>query len=109
MYQLGYSSIRLSGQILMSAGLPIKFYTLDDSLMFLLTCTFRCKPLLSTGALTAIARNHDSSTLLPAPPHDGVDRMNGMYTVKTYEKDLVDKSEASPRRLYVNTGSASSK
>ncbi len=35
-YQLGYSTVCLSGQILMSAGLPIKFYTLDDSIMFYL-------------------------------------------------------------------------
>ena len=30
-YQLGYSTVCLTGQILMSAGLPVKFYTLDDS------------------------------------------------------------------------------
>lgn len=36
LYQLGFSTVRLTGDILMSAGLPIKFYTLDDSLMFTL-------------------------------------------------------------------------
>jgi hypothetical protein len=36
-YQLGFSSVCLSGQILMKAGLPVKFYTLDDSVMFTLT------------------------------------------------------------------------
>ena len=35
-YQLGHSSCIMTGQILMKAGLPIKFYTLDDSLMFTL-------------------------------------------------------------------------
>lgn len=33
-YQLGYASVTLSGAHLMQAGLPIKFYTLDDSVMF---------------------------------------------------------------------------
>jgi hypothetical protein len=37
LYQLGFSTVHLTGDILMSAGLPIKFYTLDDSLMFTLT------------------------------------------------------------------------
>lgn len=35
-YQLGYSSIFLTGDILMKAGMPVKFYTLDDSVMFIL-------------------------------------------------------------------------
>ena len=35
-YQLGYDSVTLSGAHLMNAGLPIKFYTLDDSVMFVL-------------------------------------------------------------------------
>ena len=34
-YQLGYSTVCLTGQILMSAGLPVKFYTLDDSVWIL--------------------------------------------------------------------------
>jgi hypothetical protein len=34
LYQLGHASVFFTGAILMSAGLPIKFYTLDDSLMF---------------------------------------------------------------------------
>ena len=33
-YQLGYSHITLTGLHLMQAGLPVKFYTLDDSVMF---------------------------------------------------------------------------
>jgi hypothetical protein len=33
-YQLGYRSVSLTGELLMCAGLPIKFYTLDDSIMF---------------------------------------------------------------------------
>eukprot|EP01035_Chromulina_nebulosa_P021051 gene21051-27278_t len=36
-YQLGYPSVILTGEILMSAGLPVRFYTLDDSAMFFLT------------------------------------------------------------------------
>ncbi len=40
-YQLGYPSVVLSGKILMNAGLPIKFYTLDDSVMFILGKTKR--------------------------------------------------------------------
>ena len=35
-YQLGHASVTLSGNHLMSAGLPIKFYTLDDSVMFVI-------------------------------------------------------------------------
>ena len=35
-YQLGYDSVTLSGAHLMNAGLPVKFYTLDDSVMFVL-------------------------------------------------------------------------
>lgn len=38
-YQLGYKSIQLSGAILMKAGLPIKFFTLDDSVLFHLKAT----------------------------------------------------------------------
>lgn len=36
-YQLGFPTVVLTGNILMNAGLPIKFFTLDDSVMFLLT------------------------------------------------------------------------
>eukprot|EP01039_Chlorochromonas_danica_P002520 gene2520-2760_t len=36
-YQLGVSVAYLTGDILMNAGLPIKFYTLDDSAVFVLT------------------------------------------------------------------------
>lgn len=36
-YQLGVASAVMTGQILMKAGLPIKFYTLDDSAVFVLT------------------------------------------------------------------------
>ncbi len=36
-YQLGYQSVLLTGEILMQAGLPIRFYTLDDSVMFFLS------------------------------------------------------------------------
>ena len=36
-YQLGYRSVTLSGSILMNAGLPVKFYTFDDSVMFVIT------------------------------------------------------------------------
>jgi hypothetical protein len=35
-YQLGYQTVFFTGEILMSAGLPLRFYTLDDSIMFLL-------------------------------------------------------------------------
>eukprot|EP01040_Poterioochromonas_malhamensis_P013876 gene13876-15312_t len=35
-YQLGVSSVVLTGEILMSAGLPVRFYTLDDAAVFLL-------------------------------------------------------------------------
>ena len=35
-YQLGYDSVTLSGDHLMNAGLPVKFYTLDDSVMFVI-------------------------------------------------------------------------
>jgi hypothetical protein len=35
-FQLGYPTIRLTGDILMQAGLPVKFYTLDDSVLFIL-------------------------------------------------------------------------
>jgi len=35
-YQLGVSSAVLTGSMLMAAGLPVKFYTLDDSVMFVL-------------------------------------------------------------------------
>lgn len=41
-YQLGASRVRLSGDVLMFAGLPIKFYTLDDSLMFYLVNVGKC-------------------------------------------------------------------
>ena len=52
-YQLGYNSVRLSGEILMSAGLPIKFYTLDDSVMFYLKRVRKCKKkTVSSPALT---------------------------------------------------------
>lgn len=34
LYQLGHPTVYLTGEILMQAGLPIKFYTLDDSLFF---------------------------------------------------------------------------
>jgi hypothetical protein len=34
LYQLGHPAVFLTGEILMQAGLPIKFYTLDDSLLF---------------------------------------------------------------------------
>jgi hypothetical protein len=33
-YQLGYPTVALTGSMLMNAGLPIKFYTLDDSVLF---------------------------------------------------------------------------
>jgi hypothetical protein len=32
--QLGYTSVTLTGETLMAAGLPIKFYALDDAVMF---------------------------------------------------------------------------
>jgi hypothetical protein len=35
-YQLGVSSALLTGDILMSGGLPIRFYTLDDAVVFYL-------------------------------------------------------------------------
>ena len=35
-YQLGYHRLALTGDILMQAGLPVKFFTLDDSVMFVL-------------------------------------------------------------------------
>ena len=35
-YQLGYATVALTGSMLMHAGLPIKFYTLDDSVLFVL-------------------------------------------------------------------------
>jgi hypothetical protein len=38
-YQLGIKSVPFTGQILMTAGLPVKFYSLDDSVMFLLEAT----------------------------------------------------------------------
>lgn len=41
-YQLGISRVCLSGDVLMSAGLPIKFYTLDDSVMFYLVNVGKC-------------------------------------------------------------------
>ena len=37
LYQLGFPSASLPGDALMNIGLPIKFYTFDDSVMFLLT------------------------------------------------------------------------
>jgi len=36
-YQLGRATVCLTGQTLMHAGLPVKFFTLDDSVMFTLT------------------------------------------------------------------------
>lgn len=36
LYMLGYPCVRMTGKILMCAGLPLRFYTLDDSLMFVL-------------------------------------------------------------------------
>ena len=36
-YQMGYHSVILTGSILMNAGLPVKFYTYDDSILFVLT------------------------------------------------------------------------
>ena len=48
-FQLGYNSVRLSGEILMSAGLPVKFYTLDDSVMFYLKHVRTCKPKVSAS------------------------------------------------------------
>eukprot|EP01031_Cornospumella_fuschlensis_P034588 gene34588-41883_t len=39
-FQLGVPSITLSGKVLMTAGLPVKFYTLDDSVVY----TLRRKP-----------------------------------------------------------------
>jgi len=35
-YQLGRPTVMLTGDILMNIGLPIKFFSLDDSVMFLL-------------------------------------------------------------------------
>jgi hypothetical protein len=35
-YQLGVGSVVLTGEILMSGGLPIRFYTLDDAVVFCL-------------------------------------------------------------------------
>mmetsp|Transcript_26804 Transcript_26804/g.29229 ORF Transcript_26804/g.29229 Transcript_26804/m.29229 type:complete len:160 (+) Transcript_26804:527-1006(+) len=35
-YQLGVSSVVLTGEILMSAGLPVRFYTSDDSVVYYL-------------------------------------------------------------------------
>ena len=53
-YQLGYNSVRLSGEILMSAGLPVKFYTLDDSVMFYLKRVRKCKK--KTGSSPALTQ-----------------------------------------------------
>lgn len=36
LYQMGYKSVILTGEILLKAGLPIRFYTLDDSIVFTL-------------------------------------------------------------------------
>lgn len=51
-YQLGYPSVVLTGDILMSCGLPIKFYTLDDSVMFHLSRVDRESPASSTPRAT---------------------------------------------------------
>lgn len=42
-YQLGYSSVVLPGDMLMEVGLPIKFYVIDDSVMFRLRSVDRDK------------------------------------------------------------------
>ncbi len=34
---MGVNSVCFTGEILMNAGLPVKFYTLDDSVVFTLT------------------------------------------------------------------------
>ena len=34
LYQLGFSSVRILGQILMSVGIPIRFFSIDDCTMF---------------------------------------------------------------------------
>lgn len=36
-FQLGCPTMTLSSEILLSMGLPIRFYSLDDSVMFLVT------------------------------------------------------------------------
>ena len=68
-YQLGYNSVRLSGEILMSAGLPVKFYTLDDSVMFYLKRVRKCKTKsISSLALTqAQPAKADTSSSLAEP------------------------------------------
>lgn len=49
-FQLGVPSITLSGQVLMTAGLPVKFYTLDDSVVYVL----RRKPPIFRDEVTCI-------------------------------------------------------
>ena len=48
-YQLGFQSVTLSGSILMHAGLPVKFYTLDDSVMFILTRRYWADRYIQSG------------------------------------------------------------
>jgi len=50
-YQLGANKVCLTGQLLMNAGLPVKFYTLDDSVVFLLNRIVQSSSTLSRTRL----------------------------------------------------------
>ena len=52
-YQLGVSSVPMTGNILMKAGLPLKFYTLDDSVMFYLE---------AAGSFSTFSKNYTGIT-----------------------------------------------
>jgi len=63
-YQLGVSSVVLTGDILMNAGLPVRFYSLDDSVVFVLR-----KSLGIASPASVVSRNNYSSPGAFGLPH----------------------------------------
>ena len=68
-YQLGYESCVLTGGILMSCGLPVRFYTLDDSVMFRLMQVDKKREGARSSKLTFPSIDSDSSSS-PSPAVD---------------------------------------
>ncbi|RYG61558.1 hypothetical protein EON64_18490 [archaeon] len=61
-FQLGVPSITLSGQVLMTAGLPVKFYTLDDSVVYVLKRKSRTRRDEVRGMREAFAKMKEVAT-----------------------------------------------
>jgi hypothetical protein len=57
-YQLGVNSVCFTGEILMNAGLPVKFYTLDDSVVFTLTRVGSAAAGLGSSNKTGMSQHH---------------------------------------------------